>query len=309
MTMATNQLKYRKRKSVFAYMQKQIEKHKKMGKIRTADSYWETYCSFLKFRDGVDVSFRGITAELMENYQAFMQQQSLCRNSTSFHLRNLRSIYNRAVSEGVIPQGNPFATVYTGIDKTSKRAIDYTELKRIKRLDLSDNPAVDFARDIFLLSFYLRGMSFVDIAFLRKKDLVNGYVTYIRRKTGQQLTIRWEPEMQSIIDKYAARTATIPYLLPIIEREDGTEYRQYLNKSLFVNRKLKMIARKIGMQIPLSLYVARHSWASIAREKNVSLSVISEGMGHDSEITTQIYLASVQIAKVDEANAMIMKGL
>lgn len=113
--------------------------------------------------------------------------------------------------------------------------------------------------------------------------------------------------MQEIIDKYQLNTTQ--YLLSIILHEDGTERRQYLNQSMKINRNLKVIASLIQLQIPLSLYVARHSWATIARGKDIPLSVISEGLGHDSEMTTQIYLGSIKSCEVDKANRKILSEL
>ena len=113
--------------------------------------------------------------------------------------------------------------------------------------------------------------------------------------------------MQDIVDKYPCNTTQ--YLLPIITRQDGSERKQYLNKLLFVNRKLKQIATLANVQIPLSTYVSRHSWASIAQSKNVPISVISEGMGHDNVETTRIYLAAIQTNQIDKANSLILKAL
>ena len=167
-------------------------------------------------------------------------------------------------------------------------------------MNLRDEPKLDFARDLFLFSFYMRGMSFIDIAYLKKTNLSDGYVTYNRKKTGQQITIKWEKEMEEIINKYTDKSNT--FLFPIIERNDGTERRQYLNK-------LKKIAQLAGVSTPLSLYVARHSWASIAQAKNVPLRTISLGMGHDNEETTRIYLSSIQSNIVDKANSKILSLL
>ncbi len=293
--------------TVFGYMRNQIEKLRRKGKERTSECYYATLRSFMKFRNNIDMYFDDITADIVECYEAHLRQNNLCRNSSSFNLRILRSVYNKAVKDGLTVQNNPFANVYTGVDKTSKRAITIKEIKRIKELDLRGHQAYELARDIFLFSFYMRGMSFIDIAYLRKSNLSNGYITYNRMKTGQQLTIRWEKHMQEIVDKYD--TSATQYLLPIILQEDGTERKQYLNKMLLINRKLKVIAQKTNIAIPLSLYVARHSWASIARDKNIPIAVISEGMGHDSETTTLIYLSSIQSSKIDDANVKILKGL
>ena len=149
-------------------------------------------------------------------------------------------------------------------------------------------------------------MSFVDMAYLKKKDLQNGILTYRRRKTGQQLTIKWEKCMEEILGKYP--TNATDYLLPIITLM-GNERRQYANALHLVNKNLKTLSERLNLPRSLTMYVARHSWASAAKAKNVPVSVISEGMGHDSEATTQIYLASLETSVVDKANKMILSLL
>ena len=113
--------------------------------------------------------------------------------------------------------------------------------------------------------------------------------------------------MQEIVDKYDSDYYN-PYLLPILQYPYDNR-NQYKNVLYRTNKSLKEIAKLVGLSIPLTLYVARHSWASIAKSKNIPISVISEGMGHDSEMTTQIYLASLDNAVVDRANAQILKDL
>ena len=174
-------------------------------------------------------------------------------------------------------------------------------------MDLSDTPTLDFARDIFLFSFYMRGMSFIDIAYLKKKNLSNGFVVYNRRKTGQQMVVKWEKSMAEIVNKH--ENVNTMFLLPIISAQDGTERKQYLNKMLLVNRYLKKVAELAGIGIPLTMYVARHSWANIAQSKNIPLKAISLGMGHDNEETTRIYLSSIQTDVIDNANSKILSLL
>lgn len=221
-------------------------------------------------------------------------------------MRNLRSAYKLAVQENLTIDRQPFHCVYTGVDKTKKRAISIPDIRKIKSADLSHRPALDFARDMLMFSFYTRGMSFVDMAYLCKKDVASGYIIYRRRKTGQKLSIALVPEMQAIICKYQNSTQ---YLLPIITKEDGTERQQYRNQLIRINRHLKKIGTMTGISIPLSTYVMRHSWATIARDKGISLSVISEGLGHDSETTTKVYLDSIQKTKVDKANRLILNDI
>ncbi len=301
---------YRRYASVYSllnFMQSIILKLRQNGRIRTSETYTATLNSFRKFRNGADIMLDCIDSETMEAYEAWLRQRGLLPNSISFYIRIIRAAYNRAVESGIIENRNPFRHVYTGVDKTVKRALPLSVIRKIKTLELDQTPALSFARDMFILSFMLRGMSFIDMAYLRKADLANGYVTYRRRKTGQQLVVEWTREMQAIIDKYPANSSD--YLLPIITRKGTNERSTYRNTSYRINRSLKIIGVKIGLTVPLTLYVARHSWASAARTKGIPLSIISEGMGHDSETTTRIYLASLDTSAVDRANSLILKSL
>ena len=293
--------------SLFNFMESIIAKLKQNGKIRTSETYRATLNSFKKFRKDEDIMLDSITSEMMESYEAWHRNRGVAPNSISFYTRILRAVYNRAVEDDIIENRNPFRKVYTGVDKTVKRALPLPVIRKIKVLDLSLTPALDYARDMFLMSFYLRGMSFIDMAFLKKTDHKNGYVTYRRRKTGQQLIIEWTKEMQMILDKYPENKSD--YLLPVIRNPGTNERCTYRNTGYNINHSLKKIAGMVGVTIPLTLYVARHSWASAARAKGIPISVISEGMGHDSEATTQIYLASLDTFVVDKANSIILNSL
>ena len=293
--------------SLFNFMQSVITQLQQLGKQRTIETYRATLRSFMQFREGKDILLEEINSDIMLMYEAYLRKRGVTKNSTSFYMRILRAVYNRAIEKELTPNRNPFKQVYTGIDKTIKRAIRLKTIKQIKNLDLSLHPSLDFARDMFMFSFYTRGMSFIDMAYLKKQNLSNGILSYRRRKTGQQLFIRWEKCMQEIVDKYYNPQST--YLLPIIKPLNGDERTQYQNAMSLVNRKLKIIGRMVDIQLSLTMYTARHSWASVAKDKNIPISVISEGMGHDSEMTTQIYLASLDNAVVDKANAQILKEL
>ena len=278
-----------------------------IGKHRTAETYTTAVNSFARFRKDCDVLLDEVDSDLMTAYESYLKSMDICPNSISFYTRNLRAIYNRAVEKGLTVQCYPFRHVYTGIDKTVKRAVPLSVIRQIRNMDLSLYPAMDYARNLFMFSFYTRGMSFVDMAFLRKKDLQNGILSYRRRKTGQQLFIKWEKPMQELIDKYD--TTGSPYLLPIIKNNGTDERRQYRSEAHRVNTMLKRIGERLGLAIPLTTYVARHGWASIAKSKNIPIATISEALGHDSEMTTRIYLASLDTSVVDRANSLILKSL
>lgn len=293
--------------SLFNFMEGIIIRLRQQGRIRTAETYRTALNSFRKFSREEDIMLDSISPETMEAYEAWHRNRCVTPNTISFYTRILRAVYNRAVEEDIITDRKPFRHVYTGVDKTVKRALPLPILKRIKSLDLSRSPSLDYARDMFMMSFYLRGMSFIDMAFLKKTDLRNSHVTYRRRKTGQLLVIGWTKEMQLIHDKYPENKSD--YLLPIIRMPGANERSTYRNAGYNINHSLKQIAALTGVTIPLTLYVARHSWASAAKAKGIPLSIISEGMGHDNETTTQIYLASLDTTAVDKANELIIKSL
>lgn len=289
-----------------AFVRKTQEHLWRLGRYRTSETYQAALNSFMCFRENEDVFLEEIDSDLMLSYEAWLKSKGVVMNTISFYMRVLRAAYNKAVECGLTTQQYPFRHVYTGIAKTVKRAVPLQVIRRLKALDLSDD-SKSYARDIFLFSFYMRGMSFVDMAFLRKKDLKGGVLSYRRKKTGQLLFIKWEPCMQEIVERYSNPSS--PYLLSIIKRVGENERRQYINEAHRVNKYLREIGKKLHLKVPLTLYVARHAWASIAKSKNIPISVISEGMGHDSETTTRIYLASLDTAPVDRANGLILKSL
>lgn len=293
--------------SLFRFMNNVIANLKYNGRIRTAETYRSALNSFRNYRGGEDIMLESLNKEIMESYEAWLRQRGVSLNTISFYARILRAVYNRAVEEKLTENRKPFRKVYTGIEKTVKRALPMKMIKKIKTLDLSLKPQMDHARDMFILSFMLRGMSLIDMAFLKKSDLKNDHITYRRRKTGQLLTIQWTPEMQEILDKYPENESS--YLLPIIKNPYAVPIYAYRNMEYNINRQLHNIARLLGLPIQLTMYVARHSWASAAKARGIPISVISEGMGHDSELTTQIYLASLDTSVVDRANSILIRDL
>lgn len=302
-------LKRNKELSFYGFMDRIITQKRLMGRARTSEAYVAALRSVMQFRRNRDFLLDEINSDMLLKYEGFLQTKGLTKNSSSFYMRIVRAVYNLAVEEKLVTQCHPFRCVYTGIDKTVKRSIPLDAVRRIKDLDLSTRPALDFARDMFLFSFYTRGMSFVDMAYLRKDCLENGTIVYRRRKTGQLLFIRWEECMQRVIDKYRTAGAATPYILPILGHRSEENRVRYKNALYRVNRNLKEVARLACVDFPLTMYCARHSWACIAMNKHIPVSVISEGMGHNSEMTTRIYLASMDKTVIDDANGLILDDL
>jgi len=291
--------------SFFSFMKEVIVQLKRLNRDRTAETYTATLSSFLRFQNRKDVLMEEMTSDLMQEYEAYLKASGIVMNTISFYMRILRAVYNRAVEKGIVEQRNPFRHVYTGIDKTVKRALALKEIRKIKELDLTFYPALDFARDMFLFSFYMRGMSFKDIAFLKVANIMGDRIYYSRQKTSQKLNIKLTDKAMDIILKYNDLSNKGTFLFPIIRYPGRNEFNQYKNGYRKTNRRLKMLGDILNFRIPLTTYVARHSWASIAKRSGIPTSVISEGLGHDSEKTTQIYLDSFENNVLDAANELI----
>ena len=290
-----------------AFAETLIGQKREEGHLSLATKYQSSLNSLNRFLDGRLLTFDEMDASQMLSYENYLKKQGLCPNTTSFYMRNLRAIYNQAVEQGLTPQNYPFARVYTGIAKTVKRAVNIEEVQKIKTKELPADSTVAFSRDIFLFSFYTCGMSLTDIAHLKKTDLQGDNLSYCRRKTGQRINIHWEPCMQQVADKY--KNEGSPYLIPIITCPGEDEVRQYQNKIHLINHHLKKLGEELGLSSKLTSYVARHSWASIAKSQDVPVAAISEAMGHTTERTTRIYLKSFENTLVDGANQKVLRAI
>ena len=292
-----------------SFMKEQIEYLRRCNQHGTAKNYERAMRSFAEFLSG-DIAIVAFNEQLVENYNAYLSQRGIVRNSISFYMRILRSVYNKAVRRHIVEQSNPFQNVYTGIDKTKKRAVDESIISKLCKLDLSNDIHLELARDIFIFSYCARGMAFVDIAFLKKKNIEDNILSYSRHKTGQLLSVKVEPSMKKIIDKYADLTKGTAYVFPLLLSTDAREaYNHYRKAINLYNRQLKELSRKLLISRPLTSYTARHSWANAARKHNAPISVISAGLGHTTEKTTQIYLTSLENNAIDTVNRGIISEL
>ncbi len=275
---------------------------------RTAEAYQSVCNTILKYNKGKDIPLDEIDNSFVKKFESYMKIRGNSLNTISFYIRNLRSIYNKAVRDHVIerPKENPFDGTFTGVCKTRKRAAKKEIFEKLFSIEFPPKGAIahslSFSRDVFLLSFLLRGISFIDLAYLRKKDMTKDRITYIRKKTKQKLEIALTPQIREIINRYANECQNSEFLLPILA--SGSGRKSYINALRRQNYGLKKLSQLIGMDQGqcLTTYVARHSWASIARAKGYPVAIISQGLGHDSEKTTLIYLDSFDYTLLDKVN-------
>lgn len=293
--------------SFFNFMERAIERLRRLNRSATAKNYTSALHSFRLFKQNTDIGIEAIDHLLIEDYQSFLASTGITPNSTSFYMRILRAVYNRAVNGLHLTDRKPFRTVFTGTEKTLKRAVSSDYIRLLIELGLPRAHRLELARDLFLFLFLGRGMSFIDAAFLKKTDIRNGVLTYRRHKTGRMLYIKVTMQMKDIIDRHTDKDS--PYLLPVITRPGTDERRQYETALRNLNKSLKTIAGMIKQPVTLTTYVSRHAWATIAKSKNIPIHVISEALGHESVVTTQIYLDSIDAAVIDDANEMIIQDL
>lgn len=156
--------------------------------------------------------------------------------------------------------------------------------------------------------FLLRGLPFVDLAYLRKSDLRGNVITYRRRKTGRSLSVTLTPEAMLLLEKHISRDLSSPYLFSILHSIEGSQeaYREYQLALRSFNQHLELLGQWLGLESKLSSYTARHTWATTAYYCEIHPGIISEAMGHSSITVTETYLKPFRSRKIDEANNRIV---
>lgn len=324
--MSTNKTKKQTRQKFLEYAFSEADRMKRNGHVGVSRNYANSTRQLQKFlavKGKKDVSFCRLKVQLFRDFESWLHHSGVSRNTSSSYMRCLHAIHSRAVEQG-LAAGSPFCGIYRGVAKTRKRAIPTEDIRRIATCDirqlLSGKYAsegkkaegrrfdkvvrkFEFYRDIFVFCFCARGMTFVDVAYLRKADIAAGIISYRRRKTGQQLHVRVEPLMQTKMDSHPSTSA---YLFPILEEGSSEErtYQTYISKLNLYNKTLRQLGELMGL--PLTSYVCRHSWATAARKQNIPLHIISQSMGHDNEKTTEIYLSSIDDAQIDQSNRSLL---
>ena len=285
------------------YINAQIERKQELKKVGMAAAYKSTRSSLAKFIGRPDVRMSEVDLAFVRRYEDFLYSNGASGNTVSYYLRNLRSLYNQAVTDGYHPRGEyPFAKAQTRPAKTVKRALSRTDMQNLADLNLENEPELEFTRDLYLFSFYAQGMAFVDIVLLKKTDICNGVLTYSRHKSKQLIRIVVTPQMQGLIDKYKTENE---YLFPIISGEYASGYKQYRLALGRINRHLKKIAVVADIEVPLTTYTARHTWATLARDYGAPISVISAGLGHTSEEMTRVYLKDFDVSMLNQVNSIV----
>ena len=291
--------------SFSGFVREEIARTRLMHRHSTADNYATALRSLLAFHGKKDISFAEVDSRLIDAYGEWLRRRGICKDTLSCYMRSLRAVYNKAVEQGLTEQKEPFGNVFTGISRTRKRSIEKADINKLRAVQVKPGSFMQLVRDVFLFCFYACGMPFVDVAFLKKSQIKGGILVYHRRKTDQVVQIKLEPCMQEIINRY--RSDGSDYVFPFLTSQDeDTAYREYKRKFSYYNKTLKTLGKLAGVDKPLSSYVARHTWATLAFMSSVDMSVIAQALGHTDVKTTRIYVEDIGNGKQNSANKKLL---
>ena len=298
--------------NLISFMKKVADGLRESGNYGTAHIYRSSMSAILAFNESGNLPFRKVTPEFLKSFEAYLRGRNCSWNTVSTYLRTFRAVYNRAVDLHRAPYvPHLFRSVYTGTRADHKRALGNEDMKRVFcKLSQSSGASSNMrrAQEFFILMFLLRGMPFVDLAYLRKSDLRDNVITYRRRKTGRPLSVTLTPEAMILVKKYMNRDSSSPYLFPFLESREGTKeaYREYQLALRSFNQQLMLLGELLGLGDKLSSYTARHTWATTAYYCEIHPGIISEAMGHSSITVTETYLKPFRSKKIDEANKQVL---
>lgn len=291
--------------SFFEFAWKEIKQLELEERYSTSRNHATAIRSFSRFREGKDITISEISSEIMVTYETWLKRKGVCLNTISCYMRSLSAIYNKGVVQGLSVQQSTFCRVFTGLEKTVKRAVTVEDVQALLKLQLPTRNSMAWARDLFVFSFYARGMPFVDMAYLKKQQIHDGYLVYHRRKTQQEIRVKLEPCMLEIIDKYHCEDTE--FVFPILSQAGEKEiYQQYREKLSYYNKLLKQLSAQLRKECQLTSYVARHTWASVAYSSEIGLPVISQALGHNTPTTTLVYVKELGTNMIDEANSKLI---
>ena len=298
----------RKVKTVHDFYNELIEEMELTNKIGNSRVYKDSLRSLeIYYKDRLDIPFSSIDMEFLLEYEKFLRLKDCKESSMNLYFRTLRSTYNKAIERKYAKRDtypfNDFKISKFSI-KTDKRAISKDNIKLIMNLDLSkEKEYIQLSRDLFVFSYFCSGISFSDMANLKASNIANDRLIYTRQKTHRKINVPILDEAREIMKKYI--DSNNEYIFPIVNHTiHKTKMQQYNRKKkviLKVNRYLKKISRMVGVEVNITTYVSRHSYATVLKNSGVNIALIGETLGHSDLKTTQIYLDSFENSQIDEA--------
>ncbi|MEY8685502.1 tyrosine-type recombinase/integrase [Bacteroides sp. AN502(2024)] len=286
----------------YSYFSRKILELRQSGHEGTARAYASSLRSMQRYLGKKDFPFIKLSSRIIADYHGKLLASGICDNTIGFYLHNIKALFRKGCREMGLELPCPFREISIKTEKTLKRSLDTGVIRTLSGMELEKNSPLSLARDIFMFSFYTRGMSFVDIALLKKKNVFPAEICYKRHKTDQLMRVGINREINRILERY--KNVPGEYMFPLFteKEEPYTGYRNAYHK---IRYSLRKISRSIGLETPLRLHAARHSWATIAKESGASIHIIGECLGHTSEKTTRIYLKELDHSALDAVNNQV----
>lgn len=300
-----------KAKTVEEFYLSLIETLKQKGKIGNSYAYLNSYNTLRNFNKGkkLNYTFSHIDVAFCRKFEDWMRSKGNKDTTLSYQFRTLRATFNKAIEAKIVArEKNPFIEYKLSHfnTKTIKRALSKEDILKIINTNCScQNELRQLAHNLFTFSYLCGGISFVDIAHLTPKNIIDGRLIYQRQKTHGSINLMLSDKAQQIIDKYADYQKQAIYLFPILHGKRHITPMQKNNRVHKVchqiNQELKVFAKELNIKAEVTTYVARHSFATILKKSGVNIGIISEALGHQDIRTTQIYLSRFDNEQVDEA--------
>lgn len=299
--------------TVLEFWNEVISDLNKSGKAGNAKALSETKKSVFNFHKKNNLMFKEITPTFLEKYEVYLRENNNSDGGVAFKMRELRSLYNRAIKKNVIDEKYyPFKVYKVSKLKVGniKKALTREEVRLIENFDETKYPNLAEAKRIFLFSYYCRGMNYFDIMMLKWSSVSGDRITYIRSKTKGKFNINILQPVKEILDFYRNRPSTTDYVFPILLSNNltATQIQNRKHKKLKkFNSDLKKIAEIVGVDKPLSSYVARHSYATNLKQIGVSTDIVSQSMGHKNVAITTAYLKDFEDDVIDKENEKLLQ--
>jgi integrase/recombinase XerD len=251
-----------------------------------------------KYKSGKSLYFVDITTGWLKNFESELQKQGKSKSTIGIYMRNIRVLFNIALKVHKINAEYPFDNYTPKTAKGRKIALSALQINLIASYQTED-PQEQFYRDLFMFSFLGNGMNLSDIARLRYSNIQDGEICFVREKTKLEeneediLSVPVTKIMQNIIERYGTRAVGFDsFIFPILKTEwsEQKKYAQIKELTKRLNKYIRRIALKVGVNEKISSYSARHSWATIAKNSGTSTEFISESLGHSNVNVTKRYL-------------------
>ena len=291
----------------FTYAEKLMKEMKEANLYGNARNYKGVIGVLKTYRKDVDFTFHQLTYEFIKKFEGYYLAKGNSLNGLSVNLRIIRAIYNKAVNEGIVERGlSPFEVYKIKHEQTQKRALSIEGLRKITGLKLKKTDPLFHARNYFIASFFMYGISFIDMAFLRMSNIADGRIKFKRRKTGKPYDLKINAQLEEILSYYTKDKKDDDFIFPIITRASlEQQYNDVENKRKLYNRALKDLAETATIEEHLTSYVSRHSFSTQAMMQGIPLQAISAMLGHSRLSTTEIYLKALPSDVIDEYSAKI----